>query len=66
MKSGDMVKFIDSANENTPGWGPNLDIGLVVMSTGDKFGPQHWYYVLFDKEVTRVFHKDIELIPEEE
>ncbi len=60
MNTGDLVKFISAANENTSGWRAERKVGLVVESY--MLAGKLWYLVCFGDTTDRVFHKDLELV----
>lgn len=70
MKPGDLVKWIDSADENSPGWAEDTagSLGIVIEGcetlgysrTGEL--SKHWFWVQFPKVRRRVFYKDFEVI----
>lgn len=69
MKPGDLVKWIDSADENSPGWAEDTkdSLGIVVkpceMSGYGRSGPSSdWFWVQFPRARRRVFRKDFEVL----
>jgi hypothetical protein len=59
---GDLVRFIPSANEYTPGYSEGFKnkVGIVF----DFYSPERkdWCCVLFAGEEVRVYHEDLEKI----
>ena len=66
MKVGNLVKWLPSANENSPGWREeNKDmVGLVYerVRNGNIRLYEDWFWVLFGEKKAKVFRKDLEVI----
>ena len=64
IQVGNLVKWIPSADKNTPGWREeNKDmVGLVFerVRDGNIRLYEDWFWVMFGENKCRVFRKDIE------
>lgn len=70
MKPGSLVKWVDGADENSPGWAEDTEGSLgIVIEPCETLGygrtgelSKHWFWVQFPKVRRRVFYKDFEVI----
>lgn len=69
MRAGNLVKWVDSADENSPGWGEDTtgSLGIVIEACETGYGmpgelSKQWFWVQFPKVRRRVFYKDFEVL----
>ena len=61
-KIGDLVRFIPSADENTPGWSSSAKCKVGVVFAFHSPDRQDWVWVTFAGEEVRVYHDDLEKV----
>lgn len=59
---GDLVRFIPSANEYTPGWSSSTRCKVGIVFAFHSPDRHDWVWVTFAGEEVRVYHEDLEKV----